>query len=86
MGETNKKLNVVVLTTKLPEDFWLVNKIADVCDIDGIVLPSGKRYREYGLAYILKNRIPRVGIGTVINQGLLVFYRLIFERSKDKRQ
>ena len=85
MNRTNKQLKIVVLTTKLPEDIWLVNRLADICHIDGIVLPSGKRYPEYGIAYVLKNRVRQVGLFTVTNQALLVLYRLLFERRRDKR-
>ena len=78
-------LRVVLLTTKLPEDIWLINKVADVCQIEGIVFPSGVRYREYGIAYVIKKRIRRVGILTLANQALLILYRLIFENRKDRQ-
>ncbi len=78
-------LRVVILTTKLVEDIWLINKVADVCQIEGIVFPTGMRYREYGIAYVLKKRIRRLGILPLANQALLILYRLIFENRKDKR-
>lgn len=81
----SEQLSVVIITTKLPEDIWLINNIADVCKIEGIVLPSGKRYREYGLAYVLKKRIRQVGLLTIANQALLLLYRKIIESQRDKR-
>jgi len=78
-------LKIVVLTTKLPEDIWLINTIADVCQIEGIIFPDGQRYHEYGLMHILKKRLRRVGFFTLANQALLVMYRFIFEKRKDKR-
>lgn len=78
-------LKIVVLTTKLPEDIWLINAIADVCQIEGIIFPNGQRYQEYGLMYILKKRLRRVGFFALANQALLVLYRFLFERRKDKR-
>jgi folate-dependent phosphoribosylglycinamide formyltransferase PurN len=81
----NEPLRVVILTTKLPEDIWLINKTADVCKIEGIVFPSGKRYREYGLAYVLKKRIRQLGILKLLNQALLILYRKIVESRRDKR-
>jgi folate-dependent phosphoribosylglycinamide formyltransferase PurN len=83
--ESIKPYTVVVMTTKLPEDFWLINKMADVCHIDGIVFPTGKRYREYGIAYVIKKRFRQLGFLTIANQVLLVLYRLIFERRKDNQ-
>ena len=78
-------LRVVILTTKLPEDIWLINKIADVCRIEGIVLPTGKRYKEYGMAYILKKRIRKFGPFKLANQALLILYRKVIESRRDKR-
>lgn len=75
--------SVVVLTTKLPEDIWLINKIAEVAQIVGVVFPTKKRYREYGMAYVIRKRIRKLGVLTVANQALLVLYRMIFERRKD---
>jgi methionyl-tRNA formyltransferase len=80
-----KRLRVVVLTTKLPEDIWLINRIDKVCDIEGIIFPSGTRYREYGLIYVLKKRIRKLGLFKIVDQALLVLYRLLFESRKDKR-
>ena len=80
-----ERLRVVILTTKLPEDIWLINRIAEVCHIEGIVFPSGTRYREYGLAYVLKNRIRKLGLFKIADQALLVLYRFLFESRKDKR-
>lgn len=78
-------LKIVILTTKLPEDIWLINNMADICSIEGIVLPSGKRYREYGLAYVLKKRMRRLGILTLANQALLILYRKVVESRRDKQ-
>ena len=80
-----RPLKVVILTTRLPEDIWLINKVADVCDIEGIVLPSGKRYREYGLVHVLKKRIRKTGLLALADQALLIIYRLIFENRRDKK-
>lgn len=85
MNDSNRKLRIIVLTTRLPEDIWLINSIADVCHIEGIVFPHKKRYREYNWVSILKRRTPRIGIPAVANQALLVLYRFIFERCRDKR-
>jgi methionyl-tRNA formyltransferase len=82
MGEP---LKVVILTTRLPEDIWLINRLADVCQIKGIVFPIGTRYREYGLAYVLKKRIRRLNLLKLVDQALLVVYRRIFESRKDKQ-
>jgi folate-dependent phosphoribosylglycinamide formyltransferase PurN len=82
MGEP---LKVVILTTKLPEDIWLINRLAHVCQIEGIVFPSGTRYREYGLAYIFKKRIRRLGLLKLADQVLLLMYRLVFESRRDKQ-
>jgi methionyl-tRNA formyltransferase len=81
----SRPLKVVILTTRLPEDIWLINKVADVCQIEGIVFPSRKRYREYGLTYILKKRSRKIGLLALANQALLIIYRLIFESRKDKQ-
>jgi|GEM_PF-3849982 len=78
-------LRIIVLTTKLPEDIWLINTIADMCRIEGIIFPRGERYQEYGLAHILKTRLRRIGFFALANQTLLVLYRAIFEKRKDKR-
>jgi methionyl-tRNA formyltransferase len=81
----SKPLKVVILTTRLPEDIWLINKVAGVCQIEGIVLPSGKRYREYGFVHILKKRIRKSGLLALANQALLIVYRFIFESQRDKQ-
>lgn len=78
-------LKVVILTTKLPDDIWLINKVADVCQIEGIVFPSGKRYREYSLVHVFKKRIRKIGLLALANQALLIFYRIIFEDRRNKR-
>jgi methionyl-tRNA formyltransferase len=78
-------LRVVILTTKLPEDIWLINKVADVCRIEGIVFPSGTRYREYGLVHVLKKRIRKIGLPALANQALLILYRIIFEDRRNKK-
>jgi methionyl-tRNA formyltransferase len=80
-----KPLRIVILTSKLPEDIWLVNKITEVSQIEGVVLPTGKRYREYGMAYILKKRIRQLSILTLANQALLILYRKVVESRRDKR-
>lgn len=79
-----KPPRVVILTTRLPEDIWLINSVADVSRIEGIVLPKGTRYPEYGIAYVLKKRLPKLGILTLADQALLILYRHIFENRKDK--
>ena len=81
----NKKLRVVILTTKLSEDIWLINKLAEVCHIEGIVLPIGKRWKEFGVINVLRKRIRQFGILSVLNQALLIIYRLAFERYRDKK-
>jgi methionyl-tRNA formyltransferase len=81
----SRPLKVVVMTTRLPEDIWLINKIADVCQIEGIVFPRGERYREYGFVYTLKKRIRKIGFLALVNQALLIIYRLIFESRRDKQ-
>ena len=78
-------MRVVILTTKLPEDIWLINTLGDVCQIEGIVLPTRTRYREYGVAHVLRKRIPRLGLTKVANQALLVLYRLLVEKRRDKK-
>lgn len=80
-----RSLRVIILTTKLPEDIWLINKIAKVCDLEGIVLPLGKRWEEFGVVNVLKKRIRRFGIFSVVNQTFLILYRFLLERRKDKR-
>jgi methionyl-tRNA formyltransferase len=80
-----KLLRVVIITTKLPEDIWLINRVADVCQIEGIVLPVGKRYPEYGMVHVLKQRLRRNSPITLANQALLVLYRRIIESRRDKQ-
>jgi methionyl-tRNA formyltransferase len=80
-----EKIRVVILTTKLPEDIWLINTLGDVCQIEGIVFPTGTRYHEYGMAHVLRKRIPRLGLINVANQALLVLYRLLVENRRDKK-
>jgi methionyl-tRNA formyltransferase len=81
----SKPLKVVILTTRLPEDIWLINKVAGVCQVEGIVFPSGKRYREYGLVHTLKKRTRKSSLLALANQALLVLYRQIFESERDKQ-
>ena len=81
----NEKLRVLILTTKLPEDIWLINKLAEVCHIDGIVLPIGKRWKEFGVLNVLRKRIRQFGMMSVLNQALLILYRLVFERQRDNK-
>jgi len=78
-------LRIVILTTKLPEDIWLINKLADVCNIEGIVLPFGKRWKEFGVVNVLKKRMRSFGFFGVANQALLILYRILLERRKDKK-
>ena len=73
------------MTTKLPEDIWMINKLMDVCDIEGIILPTGRRYSEYGLSHVLKSRMRRSGLLKIADQALLFLYRSIFESRKDKQ-
>lgn len=80
----DKPLTVVVIASKLPEDIWLINRIADVARIVGLVLPTGRRYREYNALQVLRKRIPTLGILKVADQALLVLYRRIFERRRDQ--
>ncbi|MDD1777025.1 MAG: formyl transferase [Candidatus Helarchaeota archaeon] len=81
----SNSLRIVILTTKLPEDIWLINKLADVCKIEGIVIPRGKRWKEFGVLNVLKKRMRRFGFFGVTNQTLLILYRLLLERRKDKK-
>jgi folate-dependent phosphoribosylglycinamide formyltransferase PurN len=81
----NKPLKVVVMTTKLPVDIWLINKIADVCQIEGIVLPVKARFKEFTILPTLKKRLRQAGLIGVLNQASLLLYRLVFERRKDKK-
>lgn len=81
----NIPLRIVILTSRLPEDIWLINKIADVCQVEGIVFPSGKRYREYGLVHIIKKRIRKIGLLALANQTLLIMYRIVFESRRYKQ-
>jgi methionyl-tRNA formyltransferase len=81
----NTSLRVVIITTRLPEDIWLINKLADVCQIEGIILPTGKRYREYDLVHVLKKRLRWGNLISLANQTLLIIYRLIVESRRDKR-
>ena len=80
-----KRLKVLIMTTKLPEDIWMINKLADICDIEGVILPAGTRYSEYGLSYVLKSRMRHSGLLKIVDQALLVLYRIIFESNKDKQ-
>ncbi len=79
----SKPLRIVILTTRLPEDIWLINNLADVCNIEGIVLPYGKRWKDFGAFNVLKKRIRRFGFFSVANQALLILYRLLLERWED---
>ena len=85
INNRNRPLRAIILTTKLPQDIWLINKISEVCNIEGIVFPFGSRYKEYGLRNVFKKRIRRFGPFTVANQALLVLYRLFVESRKDKK-
>jgi methionyl-tRNA formyltransferase len=81
----NNRLEVVILSSKLPEDIWLINKIAEVSHIEGIVFPVGERYKEFGIFQVLKKRLRRSGFLSTVDQALLVLYRLVIESQKDKR-
>jgi len=81
----SNSLRIVILTTRLPEDIWLINKLADVCTVEGIVLPRGKRWKEFGVVNVLKKRMRRFGFFGVANQTLLILYRFLLERRKDKK-
>lgn len=76
---------VVILTTRLPEDIWLINMLSEVCQIEGIVLPKKKRYPEYGIAYVLRKRLPKLGILALTDQALLILYRFFFDRRRDMK-
>ncbi|MFC1893182.1 formyl transferase [Chloroflexota bacterium] len=80
-----KPLRIVILTSKLPEDLWLINKIAEVSLIEGIVLPVRSRYKEFGIIQVLKKRIRRFGLFCIVNQVLLILYRLVMESQKDRK-
>jgi len=80
-----KPLKVVILTSKLPEDIWLVNKIAEVSQIEGIVLPVKSRYGEFDIFRVMKKRTQQSGLFGMLNQALLFLYRLVFERRRDKK-
>lgn len=84
-GTNSDPMRVVILTTRLPEDIWLINMVAQVCRVEGIVLPIGERPREYGLASVLAKRIRRDGVLAVANQTLLILYRRLMERRRDTR-
>ncbi len=78
-------LKTVILSSALPEDIWLINKIADGCDIAGIVLPEGARFREFGMFQVFRKTFKRSGLLETLNQSLMFLYRLIFEsRQADK--
>jgi folate-dependent phosphoribosylglycinamide formyltransferase PurN len=85
MNTKDKKPRIVILTSKLPEDIWLVNSIAEVSQVVGIVLPVKSRYKVFSLLQVLKKRTRQLGILPVIDQALLILYRLIFERSRDEK-
>jgi len=80
-----KPIRVVILTTKLPEDVWLINVLGEVCKIEGIVLPRGTRWKDFGLARVFWTRLRRSGAVGFTNQALLVLYRLLVERRRDRR-
>jgi len=81
-----KPLRIVVLSSRLPEDIWLINKISDVCDIEGIVLPKGDRFGEFGLFQVLMKTIRRSGPVETVNQVLIYLYRLVFEGRRDEKE
>lgn len=83
--KARRRLRVVILTTKLPEDIWMVNTLADVCRVEGVVLPLGTRYREYGAAHVIGGKLRNLDIAGLANQALLLAYRRIFESQRDGR-
>jgi methionyl-tRNA formyltransferase len=78
-------LRLVIITSRLPEDIWLVNKLAAICRVEGIVLPRGNRYPEYRATRVLRDRLSKVGPIAVLDQVMLVLYRRLFEARKDRR-
>jgi folate-dependent phosphoribosylglycinamide formyltransferase PurN len=80
----DKRLKIVILSSKLPEDIWLINEIAEVSHIEGIVFPVRGRYKEFGMIQVLKKRLRRFGLLNTVDQALLVLYRLVIESRKDK--
>ena len=81
-----ERLKVLVLSSKLPEDIWLINKIADHCDIQGIVFPKGERFDEFGVLQVLKKTLKRSGLLETINQSLMYIYRKLLEDRRDERE
>jgi methionyl-tRNA formyltransferase len=73
------RLKTVILSSALPEDIWLINKISDGCDIAGIVLPEGVRFHEFGMFQVFRKTFKRSGLLETLNQSLMYLYRLIFE-------
>jgi folate-dependent phosphoribosylglycinamide formyltransferase PurN len=82
----NNPLKIVILSSCLEEDIWLINRIAAVASIEGIVLPPGLRFKEFGLFQVLKKTIKRSGPLEAMNQSLMYVYRHIFENRKDKAE
>lgn len=78
-------LDIVILSSRLPEDIWLINKISGSCHVQGIVLPNNIRFGEFSLFRVLQKTIKRSGIRETINQSAMYLYRRLFEHYGDNR-
>ncbi len=81
-----QRLNVAVLSSRLPEDIWLINKISDVCEIRGIVLPNKDRFKEFDLLQVFRKTVHRSGVKEAFNQSFMYLYRRLFEQGRDERE
>jgi folate-dependent phosphoribosylglycinamide formyltransferase PurN len=79
-------LRIVVLSSGLEEDIWLINRIAEVSRIEGIVLPKGSRFDEFGQFQVLKKTIRRSGTLETVDQVLMYLYRRVFENRRDEEE
>jgi len=79
-------LRIVVLSSRLEEDIWLINKIAEVTCVEGIVFPVESRFEEFGLFQVLKKTIKRSGPLETVNQVLMYLYRLVLENRRDEAE
>jgi len=79
-------LSIVVLSSCLEEDIWLINLIAEVSSVEGIVLPLGSRFKEFDTFQVMKKTFKRSGPLETINQSMMYIYRLIFEKRKDETE
>ena len=77
-------LRIVVLSSGLEEDIWLINQIAEVSRIEGIVLPKGARFEEFGPFQVLQKTIKRSGLMETADQVLMYLYRRFFENRQDE--